>query len=290
MSAKIASELTWSFAGPWYWEYCNWKDGKYNDLWSKTEFMIDRNFKVLPVDFAQLDELSEEELDSLYTKISEAQVTYRPHVSMDWTVATPQSAQKYAEKWMEAAKKYQRFFGYKLATTCLHPTHRFSREMSLHDKINHFSEILKPIALACHTAGYSFAVENHGDYYISDFVKICAITPYMGIFFDTGNCFLIGEKPLEAAREAAPFIYGVHLKDHCITINEGDLRLELDGAALGQGDVGLKEIFDIIMKNSSNPDKILMEIELVKPKDSDTNQILDQSLAFVNTLNRKKGE
>jgi sugar phosphate isomerase/epimerase len=143
---------------------------------------------------------------------------------------------------------------------------------------------MAPLAKACKDMGRPLGIENHGDFYCSDLVELCERVPGLGIFLDTGNCYLIGEKPLPAAREAAPHTIGTHFKDHMVSPAPGPLRFEIHGAVLGQGHVGLRQIYDILAAHAPAPDKLVMHWELVPPKDMNGLDALEQSWVFVRSL------
>src|SRR5947209_4628070 len=64
-------------------------------------------------------------------------------------------------------------------------------------------------------AGVTLAIENHQDFRSEELVEFCRIAgPAVGICFDTGNTFPVGEAPLDFTRRVAPFVRHVHLKDY----------------------------------------------------------------------------
>ena len=284
MAGRINNKKSiWGF-GLWGWDHCRkWRNNQYGDVFSKTEFAIERGFDVIPVSFSDLDALAPGELEDLYRLQQDGGVTYHPHAWAKWS-GDVDSVKKDAEVWQKNIAKHARFYGFKLATSGLGGS-RFSREMSVPEKIEHYSKLIAPMAKACHESGYGFAVENHVDYYVSDLVEMCRRTPHMGLFLDTGNSVNIGEKPIEAARDAAPYTLGLHFKDFIIKPNPGELKLECHGVALGSGDVGLREIYNIIMAGAPDPKNVLWEWELVCPRgEGAAMAALEQSIEFVNTL------
>ncbi|MFW5789599.1 MAG: hypothetical protein ACOCW3_06650, partial [Spirochaetota bacterium] len=59
------------------------------------------------------------------------------------------------------------------------------------------AEVHQEVGLA--EIGLPLAWENHRDYYVSDVVELCRRVPNMGLFLDTGNTYLIGERPHRGA-------------------------------------------------------------------------------------------
>jgi sugar phosphate isomerase/epimerase len=88
--------------------------------------------------------------------------------------------------------------------------------MPLKWKLKRLVFALAPLAQGCHELGLPFGIENHCDFYISDLVMVCQAVPHLGILLDTGNTFVIGEKPLPAFKEAAPYVISTHFKDHFV--------------------------------------------------------------------------
>lgn len=175
-----------------------------------------------------------------------------------------------------------------IATTGVASVHRFAQDPSLAAQMDALADLLAPVAAACHEAGRPLGIENHGDYYVSDLVDLCQQVPRLGIFLDTGNTYLVGEKPLPAFHEAAPYVVGGHFKDHFVgpETDGGPLRFEIRGATLGTGHVPLRECFEILQAKSPGPEKIAMQIELIPPSfaGEDNIRAFEQSVAFVKGL------
>jgi sugar phosphate isomerase/epimerase len=155
------------------------------------------------------------------------------------------------------------------------------------------ADLLAEPARRCADAGRPLAIENHGDYYVSDLVALIGEVPELRLFLDTGNTFLIGEKPLPAFREAAPFVVGGHFKDHKVgpRTDEGPLRFEIGPAVLGEGDVPLRECFEILRQETPDFDRVAMLIELIPPSfaGDDNVRAFEQSVAFVKSLEAGRG-
>jgi sugar phosphate isomerase/epimerase len=109
-------------------------------------------------------------------------------------------------------------------------------------------------------------IEDHGDFYCSDLVKLCKQTPHLYIFLDTGNTYLIGEQPIPAFEAAAPYTIGTHFKDHTVRPNPDILHFEVSCCALGDGDVPLRECYKILMEKAPHPEKLAMMFEMFPAK------------------------
>jgi sugar phosphate isomerase/epimerase len=138
----------------------------------------------------------------------------------------------------------------------------------------------------CAALGLPLSIENHGDYYVSDIVALIERVPGLKIFLDTGNTYLIGEAPLPAFHAAAPYVVGGHFKDHHVRPcpDARPLHFEVAPSIIGDGDVPLRECYQILKAKTPNYDQIVMEIELIPPSDVDPIETLERSLAFVRSL------
>jgi sugar phosphate isomerase/epimerase len=155
--------------------------------------------------------------------------------------------------------------------------HRFDRAVPLERQLEILSAGLKLLVAGCRQAGIPVAIENHGDYYVSDLVTLCLQTPGLEIMVDTGNCFLIGERPDLIPDEAFPLVRATHWKDHFVKPNPAILHFELTGATLGGGHVGLEQIFERLIALHPDPAGIRMMIEWVPDPDRDPRECLVDS-------------
>jgi len=283
MSKKINHHLTWSFAGPWYWEFqhCGNVPGTKA---AEVNFAATYGFDCLPLSFGTLDAMSDEAREEFFNLSKASNLTFHPVEHMKFLTMSADEVKARADLWEAGLERHKRFFGAKITTTGAGAGHRFDRLMPLETKLEKLSKSMAITAEVCARTGYPLAVENHGDYYCSDFATLCDMTPNLHIFLDTGNTFLIGERPVEAFEVAAPYTIGTHFKDHFVQPNPSTLHFELDGAPLGAGDVELKKCYEILMEKAPNPQGIVMEVELVVPKDSDPIKGLEASIEFINSL------
>jgi 3-oxoisoapionate decarboxylase len=93
-------------------------------------------------------------------------------------------------------------------------------------------------------AGYRLAIENHQDFTSAELAGFCEAYRGVGITFDTGNTFPVGEAPLDFARRVAPHIVHVHLKDYRVQFT--DLGFRLVRCAIGEGAVPLAEMLPML--------------------------------------------
>ena len=164
--------------------------------------------------------------------------------------------------------------------------HRFDRSLPVEEKLDLMASAFAPLAGVCNELGAPLGIENHGDYYCSDLVTLCERTPHMGIFLDVGNTFLIGEQPIPAFEAAVPYTIGTHFKDHlvCPRLEARPLHFEIAGSALGEGDVPLRECYDMLLSDAPEPDSLVMEIEMISPDGMAPLDCLERSLSFIRSL------
>jgi len=93
-------------------------------------------------------------------------------------------------------------------------------------------------------AGVSLAIENHQDFKSEELVDFCEEFEGVGICFDTGNTFPVGEAPLPFTRWIAPHVRHVHLKDYRVQWTDQGYRLVR--CAIGEGAVPLSEMMAIL--------------------------------------------
>ena len=156
-------------------------------------------------------------------------------------------------------------------------------------QLDRLARLLPPLVQRCVEMELPFGIENHGDYYCSDLVALCQEVPHLGIFLDTGNTFLIGEAPMPAFEAAAPYVVGSHFKDHHVRpcLDARPLHFEVGPSVIGEGNVPLRECYQLLREQAPHPDRLVMEIELIPPPDLDPVVAFERSLAFVRTLERQ---
>ena len=191
---------------------------------------------------------------------------------------------KKVDRCLEAVETLPEMMRTPIFTTGVGSNHRFTREPSLEAQMDRLAEVMAPVAAAAAKAGCPLGIENHGDYYCSDLAALCERTPGLGIFLDTGNTFLIGERPLPAVRDAAPYVVGTHFKDHYASPRFRPLGFEIRGAVPGEGDVGMREAYRIIVEHAPDPDNLAMILELDPVEGMTPQEVLTKALAFVRTL------
>jgi sugar phosphate isomerase/epimerase len=94
-------------------------------------------------------------------------------------------------------------------------------------------------------AGLALAIENHQDLGSEELMAIAAEAgPDVGIVFDTGNPFAVGEEPVAFAQRVAPLLRHVHLKDYRAQWTAEGYRLVR--CAVGDGCVPFERIAEAL--------------------------------------------
>lgn len=122
------------------------------------------------------------------------------------------------------------------------------------------TERLREVLPLAADLGLCIAVENHQDAATEDLLLLAERLdhhPAFGITFDTGNPLAVGQDPVEAARQLAPLIRHLHLKDYTIHFAPEGYRLVR--CANGDGVIDFKAILAIVRANGH---KVLPGIEI----------------------------
>jgi sugar phosphate isomerase/epimerase len=126
-----------------------------------------------------------------------------------------------------------------------------------HALVAHARSTLAREAPRAADAGITIAIEDHQDFGSEELLDLAeASGPSVGIVFDTGNPFAVGEDPVAFARRAAPRIRHVHLKDYRAQFTDEGYRLVR--CAIGDGAV---PFWDLARVLSSHHEELTASIE-----------------------------
>ncbi|OBQ62725.1 sugar phosphate isomerase/epimerase family protein [Mesorhizobium erdmanii] len=104
--------------------------------------------------------------------------------------------------------------------------------------------------------GHVLAIENHQDFTSQELVDFCALGGEgVGVTFDTGNTFPVGEAPLDFVRRIAPHVRHVHLKDYRVQFTTEGYRLIR--CAIGDGAVPFAELFAVLAEHHDRMTAVL---------------------------------
>lgn len=275
--------MKWGFAGPWYGQLMTHDK---DPLQARLKFLRHHNLNVVGMGLRQIETMDETQRNNLAQFLSDSDMELIPHVGFDYLHADADEAKRQAESVATSLSTHLPWMKSTIAVTTPRAGHRFDRVMPLPEKLERLSGSLAPLAAACNDLGVPLGIENHGDYYCSDLVDLCRNTPHLYIFLDTGNTFLIGESPMPAFEAAAPLTIGTHFKDHRVAPQPEarPLHFEVAGSVLGEGDVPLRQCYQLLLEKAPFPEKLVMEMEVVSPDDVDPLDCFERSLAFVRSL------
>jgi sugar phosphate isomerase/epimerase len=111
--------------------------------------------------------------------------------------------------------------------------------------VAHARETLAREAPRAADAGVDIAIEDHQDFGSEELVEMAeSAGANVGIVFDTGNAFAVGEDPVAFARRAVHRIRHLHLKDYVAQFTDEGYRLIR--CAIGDGAVPFAELRAIL--------------------------------------------
>jgi sugar phosphate isomerase/epimerase len=285
-----ASNTIWGLALAWYSEYF---EGVTDPFLAKMDFLSRYGMKAFSAGLDEISSLGDAGREALFAALEKRDMHCILHSSIDHMPLDPAGQDRETDRQLALLERYIRPCRSSIVTTCAGDSHRYDRKMPWEEKIVRFSRIIGPVAKLCWDMGSPLGIENHADYFISDLLYILRETPRLYLFLDTANALHIGERPVSACLEAAPYVIGTHFKDHRMVRGETDpLHYEIRGCALGDGDAELDKQYPIIMEKSPFRDKLVMLFELFSPDDGTLShlQCFEKSVRFVETLIRGGGK
>lgn len=278
--------MLWGYALVWMSQYLQ-RDP--DPMMAKLKFLVDYDLQTTGFGVEEIDRLDEAKRDQIGQYVADHSLAIHLYAHAPYMNTDTDRVKRSIDESVQKIEQYHRLLNCPLVTMGVGDYHRFMRDPSLAQQMARLAEVLPPLAAGCHSLGIPFGIENHGDYYCSDLVELAQQVPHLGIFLDTGNTYLVGEAPLPAFRAAAPYVVGTHFKDHHVQPRPDarPLHFEVDASIIGDGDVPLRECYQILVENTPNPEKLVMEIELIPPSGIDPIEILERSLAFTRSLEPK---
>jgi sugar phosphate isomerase/epimerase len=239
----------------------------------------------------ELASLSEHQRDWLGLFMEDNGMRLSPRIGFNYLQADADTAQRITEEIEQRLMDLRPWCTGPIVMTEGGGGHRFDELMPLEAKLAKLSASLLPLAGLCARLGTPLGIENHGDYYCSDLLRLCKMTPELYLFLDTGNTYLIGEQPLHAFETAAPYVIGMHVKDHKVrpVLDSRPLRFEVAESPIGAGDVPLRECYRLVKGSAPFPEKLVLEIEMICPPDMNPLYCWEQSLHYIDRLEEDHG-
>jgi 3-oxoisoapionate decarboxylase len=113
------------------------------------------------------------------------------------------------------------------------------------EMVEHARATLRREARRAADVGLTLAIEDHQDLGSEELLDLAEDAgPNVGVTFDTGNAFAVGEDPVAFARRAAARIRHLHLKDYRAQFTRHGFRLVR--CAVGDGCVPFEEIAAVL--------------------------------------------
>lgn len=269
----------WGYAGVFPGEFRLW-DG--DEFQNKYHFMARHGFRCTGLSLSRLQEAGR--LDFLRDFTRAHDFRHSIHFSCRYFEDPPETLRAAVDRFLDELAPVREDVGAVLVTTNCGPYHRFMRTPPLEFQLERLRLVLAPLAEGLRRLGLRVGIENHCDYYLTDLIGLCRDVPGLGIFWDTGNGVMTGEKPLDVSRAAAPWVVGCHFKDYHCRPDERELKLVVTGAALGGGDVGLGCIYQDLLELHPDPASLVMEFELIPDADLGAWESLERSKRFVERI------
>lgn len=273
------NKIKWGYAGVFPGDFNIWKGDPFTN---QLNFMIEHGFQSYHLGMSIFDKPEKLAQAAEFNKEHGLSLVLGFHG--DYFTEDRAALTQLGENFLRNLEKHGRELCVSIVTTGAGRIHRFKRQPNLEEQIERLATALAPVARGCRDLGCPLGIENHGDYYCSDLVELCGRTPGLGIFLDTGNCFLVGEQPVPACCLAAPYVIGTHFKDHFVHPDPHELKFVLEGSPLGEGDVGLRQIYTDLLAFAPEPSSLAMQWEMVPPKGMNAFECLERSWAFVRSL------
>lgn len=271
--------MIWGYAGVWPGAFGLHEGDR---LMNRLQFLVDHGFSSTGIGLKELEDPARRE--QIATFVTEHDLQLTAHFRAKYFDPDLDEVRRQADACLADIQEYGDDIRAPIVTTGVGPYHRFMDSPSLAEQLDRLAEVLIPVAAACHEMGRPIGIENHGDYYCSDLVELCKRVPHLGIFLDTGNTYLIGEQSVPACKLAAPYTIGTHFKDHYVHPDPRELKFVVQGASLGAGHVGLREVYEALLAEAPDPDALVMQWELVPPKEMDPFESLEESWTFIRSL------
>jgi sugar phosphate isomerase/epimerase len=273
--------------GPMIWGYAGVFPGAFR-IWdgdaflNKYRFLTDHGFRSTGIGLGEA--LSPERRDFLRDVVAEHGLVHSVHFSCPFFTESLDALRDEVARYLDRLWGVKDEIGAALITVNVGPYHRFMREPPLAFQMRRLGEVLTPLAEGAHQLGLSVGLENHCDYLVTDILELCGQVPHLGLFWDTGNSAMSGENPLDVSRRAAPRVVGTHFKDFFCAPDESELKFVVKGASLGDGDIGLEQIYRDLAEARFPSKALLMEFELIPDAALHPWESLERSKRFVERI------
>jgi sugar phosphate isomerase/epimerase len=147
----------------------------------------------------------------------------------------------------------------------------FTADPPVAEQLRRATRNLATLLPLCEEHGIVMAWENHMDYRLRDIVAVVAEidSPWLRITVDTGNPYLFMEDSLESATLAAKYTVAAHAKDLRLQPLTETYERQIFWAPVGQGDVPMEAIMDVLHRDAPDPDNLILCVETAPPPQID---------------------
>jgi sugar phosphate isomerase/epimerase len=190
---------------------------------------------------------------------------------------------------VDLIRRYGKIGGVTLSKFCVAPMvhNRFRSDPPLREQLDRITNAIPPLVAAATDAGIVLAFENHLDYRAKEVVEIIEAidSPNLRFLFDTGNPFSVCEDPVDAAEVAAPYTVLVHVKDVRVvpwTPMSPGYFAAMYACPLGEGNVDLIRIINILAERAPNPITLPLAIEVTPiPPSADEDRWMEEGVYWM---------
>lgn len=283
--------MIWGYAHVWFGEFLTLDP---EPQLARLKFIRKWGLRSTGLDVDALMALGEADLDAVLAYVAEHDLVVNPTYNGELFVTEGEGVRvgdrdRIAGKRdaaLEFIAKHAKALGSRIVCSLAGPVHRFMADPTLDRQLGVIEREMAPFAAGLAEHGLPLAWENHGDYYVSDVVELCRRVPNMRLFLDTGNTYLMGERPLPAIELGAPYAVGTHFKDQRVRPRPDarPIHFEVAPAVTGEGDVPLREAYRILRERAPEPDDLVMEIELIPPAGVEPEEAMRRSVEFIRSL------
>lgn len=166
------------------------------DPWiAKLKWLKKYGLRDTGINIRELDQLPESQQSAIFDFVASNDVGFTLAVWPDYLSPSLDDAKRQADESVKLVEKYREKVRARICTTRVAKVNRFTKEPSFDFQKERLWQLLPDLAEGCQSAGAPLAIENHGDYYVSDLVPFFEEINSLYLFLDTGNTFLIGEQP-----------------------------------------------------------------------------------------------
>jgi sugar phosphate isomerase/epimerase len=173
---------------------------------------------------------------------------------------------------------------------------RFNKARPVKEQIKFVTSCLKEAAKIFEAEGVYLAIENHCDFTGRELAEILSTvnSEHVGCALDTGNSYTVYADPNDDLDALAEFTFTTHIKDMAVVRYESPLDLipfQARGCAVGDGNVDVKRVVDVLSKKSPFARGLRLIIEhgwMEIPKDEDgreySRKCVRKGMAYLNGL------